>query len=516
MIIEQVAGCSVPRSESCPPGKHDSDRATESRATESRATVSNPNVTCEPLSGAAVSTAGVLARVGPGGATLQILSNSDPADPPAVAALPLGIETVWDPQAAGPEPLAAWVDQHAAAGLPVVLAVDSRWAHLCYFAADRRLAGGQSLAFEIESHLPIDAESMTVTVRRVGDWVHCLAVPNAPLVDWIERLESAGLPVHHVVAESLIIAQQMIQLGGWDDGSESSLVLPIAGAMQPDGGWVELLRISGGVPIAWSLCADEPEELRREAALQRLASPSAGALDDSTEPAIRRGATEAGGGELRRAAAAVLRGQLRPWFECRRGELARHDSIRSIRPALLQLATVASVGLLVLSTALWLRGGRLAGVAAGAGAAAASAYAETFPGQRMPTSPLRRLRAERQKYAATTTTASQDVRHVDAGQLLRGVIRSVAGDPDGVPRVRIESLRIDDGQLDLELVCESTEGISGVTDSLALAGWQLQRPTTLTAADDRLRVRVRGQHGGGDTAVATPRRLTQIEPGRRR
>lgn len=385
---------------------------------------------------------------------------------------------------AGPDELAGGVLQLAQqAGIKhpdCILAPDSE---SCFFATlspsdDVDLRDRAALTFELEDHLPIDAESMVADFAVVPSngptkTVSAIAIEIQRWHGLIEAVESAGLTVRSIVPRAVLAASALAEIVAVDDGVQLFLV---------DEGHGDCLTLRKRTISSWKRLAINAESLRRHSLLdagnedevavaganpnqQSLISkvfPGARIVDQTSDELVVQGAT------------ALLASRSSRSFDLRRGALGPSDPLRAIGSQLRWVGIAATLLLLALSIGGWWRTHRIEQQVANVRAEQNALFRQSFPDARVPAALLKRVRSEHMKVLGSRGESTQVDIPVSAPHVLRKLVAALPADV----RFRFKSIRVLDGRVDLDLQVRNPVDAGTLATSLSAAGFEVKPPGT--------------------------------------
>ncbi len=335
----------------------------------------------------------------------------------------------------------------------------------------------QALLYELENHLPIDAES------TVADFVPLPAADDQTTVSaaaidlkrWkgiVDAFESADLPVRSIVPAAVLAARALCRR--IDFGATAELYLV-------DDDCVDVIAVRSETILGWKYLPLQPTAIRRHKVLdptpidlaivagldpndhESVASPEHVTFmpDDRDELIIQ-------GAEL------LLESSSSRWFELRRDALTAGDPLRAIGRQLRWVAVAAAACLLAISVGGWWRTQRIETEIANLQSQQAELFRKAFPESRVPRAVVRRVRSEHSKVLASRGQNSDiEIPH-SATHALRRLLGAL---PVGL-RYRITRIEIRDGQVDLQLQVRSALDAGKIATSISGAGFQVAPPGT--------------------------------------
>lgn len=173
-------------------------------------------------------------------------------------------------------------------------------------------------------------------------------------------------------------------------------------------------------------------------------------------------------------ASLALTKQSQRWFDLCRDQLGPSDPLRPVLPQV-RLVTAATI-LFLLTAAVggWWRTRHLEQEIDRIDGQQRAAFQQAFPGSRVPAALLRRVRSEHTKVRGSRGETTD----IDAPQSATRVLRELlAGLPDSI-RFRIESLNISNGRVDLELQVRTAVDAGALATALESQGFRVEPPIT--------------------------------------
>lgn len=321
----------------------------------------------------------------------------------------------------------------------------------------------EALDYRLEAQLPITAESCAIDYCGNGPERLGVAVEAGHLLSLVHDLEDAGHSIEAIVPSALLAAQAWLDANNPNEPNEAvSLVwLEKGGSIDP--GLTQVVHISPGSPPRWRIIdsqtngeqalrqqleideATSSTSSRRWHAAPEVASCLMGAFAETLEPEELTDALEA---EITQARMVLSNQQ--PWVNLARGPLAARHHWRRLRvPAAVCIAALVMLLLSVLSVLL-LRADAYDRIAEQYDNQSAEVFSQAMPGQAVPTSPTRRLRARLQQLRGETGLAGIGQTQATSGNsggggtllLLHDLLDTLPSDQ----RYAITDLRIEDGQ----------------------------------------------------------------------
>ncbi len=375
-----------------------------------------------------------------------------------------------------------------------------------YFArldadAARRIRDHASLGFELERLLPLDAEEIVADCiaaeRTVSESVGAVAVALDRWGPVVDALESLMLPVTHIVPASLLVLQRAVETEVIPKNSLSFWSMTALGGEPTK---VELFDLDGvGRLMAWRSCGIDPRSVEREVTLQ------SGGMDRDdwywvTDPAFVVESTSAESGSPRYLSVDVLQlltqqvralvsGRDDPWFDLRRGPLARHDPLRPYRSRLRTFAVAAAVFWATIVGVCVAKGMQYREQTSQNERLQAERFRDALPGQRIPSAILGRMRSEREKAIGQRGSGLA----VELpGRATDTLVAMLAGLPEHID-MEIRELRISGNELSIELLLESQDDAGRVAAAIQNEGFSADPPATVLVGGNRVQASLRAR-----------------------
>ena len=341
-----------------------------------------------------------------------------------------------------------------------------------------------ALTFELEDHLPIDAESMVADFVPIespsgeAGAFGSLAIPVEPWRSVVEAFESADMPVRSIVPSAVLAARALSEGGDLAETVRWLLV---------DDGRCDCICIRNETILSWNhLSVDEPS-LRRHLILDRLpidrtvvvgadppqlnvirtAQPDVQAADASTRESVFHGTR------------LLMDNRSQRWFELRRDQLGPSDPFRAIGKQLRWVAVAAGLCFLALSVGGWWRASRIENEIAEVQERQAELFREAFPGSRVSAIMLR-VRNEHKRVANSRGQNSDVEIHPSATMILRALLRSL---PEDV-RYHVQSIDINNGEVALDVLIKNREDAEPIVNAIMKGGFSVRPPNPSRSEND--------------------------------
>ncbi len=376
----------------------------------------------------------------------------------------------------------------------------------CFFAlipndSDLDTRDRSVLRYEMESHVPLDAESMVAdfvivrdaqrstgsdegknsTAKKVtpdrdaSNSVSAVAIELAGWRELAEALEESGLPVRSIVPSTVLATRLVCRDRDLPDRSELLFV---------DGDRCDAVTVAADAMIAWKHLTFEPLTIRRHRRLSgtTISRVLVAGVDQSRLDPVREIYDGIDAERIDRPleslwmdGASLALGKPSPrWFELRRDALGPSDPLRPILPQLRLVAFAATLFLLALAVGGWWRSHQAEKAMEQLNAQQRAAFQAAFPNTPVPAALRRRIRSEHTKLMASRGATSEVEVPQSATEVLRELLAAL---PTSV-RFRVKSLKIQGGQVDLDLQVRTTVDAGTLANALESNGFEVQPPVT--------------------------------------
>ena len=311
-----------------------------------------------------------------------------------------------------------------------------------------------AVRYELEQHLPLDAESLATDWHRTGDAVATFSIDADAHRPMLDRLRSEGWRLAGLTATAAAVADEDGPTW-WRDGPRVDRIETRRGRLlRWHRGWADASPADGTEIDDASTRIESDDGLHRRLAASLNRPPR---LDLLRGPLAEfRDRPRGGGGVGRAAAAALVLG-----------------------------AAAAGTG--------WYRTSRLRSAAEKLRRDQAAAIADAFPGRRVPAAPLRWLRSETARASANRSAAVPRV-GPPAADVLRAAVGAL---PPGVS-LDVDRIDVSDGRLSLGIEVASIADAGRIADALADRGFDVDPPVTDRNDDGRFITRIDGVFDGDD------------------
>ena len=342
----------------------------------------------------------------------------------------------------------------------------------------------RSLIYELENHLPIDAESMAADFsmlpagdhedpRLHGRSVSAVAVEVDDWKPLANKLESADIPVTHIIP-SAILAMASVH--------EKHAFVGVSSLMLCHGDHADLITLADDRISSWKYGKIQATSLERHKSLD-LPESIQTLVVDCTEAQASLIRDKIGPVQIApdsfvthclEGAHTVLSKPASIPFNLRRDDLASEDPLRPINRQLSWLAFAVAACLLAMIFGSWWRTTRLEKRISDNLRAQSAAFKQSFPDTRVPASLLRRVRSEHSRIMGSRNATQQIEAPNSATAVMFGLLASLPSDI----RVRISSIDIRNGDLDLTFQVQHFVEAGIVAEALSQGGFDVSQPAT--------------------------------------
>ena len=370
-----------------------------------------------------------------------------------------------------------------------------------------------ALTYELEDHLPIDAESIVADFVVIpsssseqsqrGKSVASVAIETDRWRQVAESFESAGIPVRSIVPAGVLASRSICRDLNLAELVELLLI---------DGPQCDVITVQSETIIAWKHANLDPGVLRRHRLLDRVGSDRVIVIGaDETQQSMIQDvygeievAPDSIQSHLTRGAELFLSNQSQRWFDLRRDQLGPSDPLRPIQTQLRLATLAATLCLAALVVGGWWRTHRIENEIANIHSQQQQLFQEAFPGTKVPAALLRRVRSEHARVLGSRGASSQvDVPH-SAPDILRELLAAL---PENI-RFRFKSIRILNGQVDIDLQVRSPVDAGALATSLSSAGFVVKPPVTTQKDAKTFDSVLEAEWTGRAGKSATPREIS--------
>ncbi|TWU58429.1 hypothetical protein Poly51_12070 [Rubripirellula tenax] len=378
------------------------------------------------------------------------------------------------------EAVAAWIEASGYKKSSCVIAPRST---SCFFAkltldSDADVRDRSAMAFELEDHLPVDAESfvadyvVTDSESASHKTVSAIAIEHLRFIDIAEAFEAVGIPVRSIVPTAVLAARSIAHRHPASVDARIWLA---------DATHFDSIGFSDGRIAAWKHLPLDSDAILQHIALDIGSDQKTYIISDNIDTLEMLKSASLGSesmGEslsdhIQFGAAAYLADQSGPWFDLRRDRLAPTDRLRALRTQLRFLAIAASLFCIAVAAGGWYRKSRIEAEVASVLNRQQDVFKAGFPGTKPPAAIVRRVRSEHAKVIGSRGTPAVNV-PTPAARVLRLVLASLPTET----RFRIEGISINDGSVRLDLQVRSPVDAGKIASSLSVAGFNVNPPVT--------------------------------------
>ncbi len=368
---------------------------------------------------------------------------------------------------------------------PCILAPSSNSCFFTILEADDEvdIRDRAALAYQLEDHLPIDAEAMAadfvalppprLDVNSVKTEIAAVGIEVERWRAIADAFEMSGFPVRCIVPSAVLISRSICRDLNFADTVDILCV---------DSDRCDLVTIQSETLIGWKRTTCDENSLRRHRLLD-VENPDrvivVGA-DDAAREMIQQTFLDAEfhsdpvETHLRAGADLYLASPSPRWFDLRRDRLGASDPLRPVQSEL-RLATVAAVVCLlaIVIGGSW-RTIRIENAISRVHSQQEEMFEKAFPGVKVPAALMRRVRSEHTRVMGSRGVASEVEVPQSATDVLRELLAALPADV----RFRIESLSILNGRVDLDLQVRSPVDAGTLASSLSSSGFDVKPPVT--------------------------------------
>lgn len=380
----------------------------------------------------------------------------------------------------------------------------------CFFV---RLAGDDlpdlrdrnALTFELESHVPLDAETMVADFRVAPNAsgpvgadapsaagasgttvaatkaIAAIAIEFKRWKDLADALEASGIRVVQIVPSAMLAARAL---------TEKTSAAELVELLVVEGDECDAVTVRGDAVASWKHLSMDPQSLHlhHQFDLENVARVIAVGADTDQQSQIRQVYGDALMQVEEQSLASLWqqgseKSFAKPsahWFDLRRDQLGPGDPLRPIAGQLRLVTVAAFTLLLAVSLGGWLRSQRIDAAIDRISAQQRQAFEQAFPGTPVPAALVRRVRSEHAKVVASRGASSDLELPQSATEVLREFLAAL---PDTL-RFRITSLKITNGRVDLDFQVRTAVDAGTLAIALESHGFEVEPPVT-TRKDER-------------------------------
>ncbi|MAI33747.1 MAG: hypothetical protein L7W43_11800 [Rubripirellula sp.] len=341
-----------------------------------------------------------------------------------------------------------------------------------------------SLIYELENHLPIDAESMSADFAALpsavaqdqsprGASVSAIAIEVHEWKPLTDSLEAANIPVTNIIPSAALAITSLHEKHAFV-GTNSLLLC--------HGDHADLITLADDCIFSWKYFKLEAASLKRHKNLD-LAKSKQTLVVDCPEAQVALIRDNAGAIQLDsdslishylQGANTALSKPSSNLFNLRRDDLASEDPLRPISRQLSWLAFAVATCLATMIFGSWWRATRIESRIAKNLLAQSEAFEESFPDTRVPASLLRRVRSEHSRIMGSRNATKQ----IEAPNSATEVMRVLLASLPTATRMRISSIDIRNGDLNLTFQVQHFVDAGVVAEALSQGGFDVSQPAT--------------------------------------
>lgn len=353
-----------------------------------------------------------------------------------------------------------------------------------------------ALMYELEDHLPLDAESMVADFVTVPDiaaswltkspapaggesesnsrftFVSGVAIETERWQAIAEAFESKGIQVRCVIPAASLATRSLCQSRRFTDVVELVLC---------ENNRADFIIVGSDTILSWKHFHLTAETIRRHRLLDPLTAETSvvvGADQETLQLIAGRTAAEQNDEPLEthweRGAELSLSKQSGRWFDLRRDQLAPADPLRPIASQLRWLAIAVAACLFAMILGGWWRMHRIEQEIDQLRTKQQTEFQATFPGVRVPAALMRRVKSEHARVMGSRGASTQVELPRSAVAVMQDLL---AGLPSDI-RFRVTNISVLNGRVDLDLQVRSPVDAGAFATSLSEAGFQVEPPVT--------------------------------------
>lgn len=356
----------------------------------------------------------------------------------------------------------------------------------CYFTkltpdTDVDVRDRAALLYELEDHLPIDAESMVADYSVVPSTLpqktlSAVAIESNRWQAIAEALESSLIPVRAIVPSTVLATRAVCQRLNLTDKVE---------LLFADKDHCDLVTVNAEVILDWKhsrvdavllnrhkLLATNPDHSQLHRVLAIGGSDDQKATIASVHPNAEFDESDLED-QWRDGAELTLIKPAEHWFDLRRDQLGPTDPLRPIQSQLRWATIAATVFLLALVVGGWWRSHRIETEISRVKEQQRELFREAFPNTTVRGDVAFRVRREHRSVLGLRGGAAEEVDvPVSAAMVIRSVIRSLPNET----RYRFTKLSVLNGHISLEVEVRDFVDAGEISDALSKAGFTVQPP----------------------------------------
>jgi hypothetical protein len=352
-----------------------------------------------------------------------------------------------------------------------------------------------ALAIALEEHLPLDAEEMVVRVAKKSQSKECITiVSERPLL--AEEVERLQIGEHWIAAISCTCLLAVQELTFDPDVPDSFDCL----WKNPRNGW-DLVRVRDSIPVEWqwmdesqfqddlksrtvaikgSVAGDTGREESVPLFIQGTSSTlETNSLHELREP-IQVNAAADQVEFARLMADRIVRGSATPWINLAGKQLPTREPWAPIRMPLLILLGIICTALVTLQSTLLWRASNFTTTSAEADDEQISAFRKLYPGQRIPSDIVGRLRSEHRNMQLTEQELQKEPPVYPSLPVLAQFLNSLPAEA----QFRIDHVKAQSNQIvSAEGATRTLEDFQSLVGAIRRAGFEFQQPNVVNMVD---------------------------------
>jgi hypothetical protein len=344
----------------------------------------------------------------------------------------------------------------------------------CFFVpfepTDSKKMDAVALGYELESHLPIDAEFTAADFQSIGSQQVAAVAADARIMQpWLQSLQQSGIQISAIVPRTLMIVR------GWllkHDGENHRL-------------WIsgfdhsEVVDIENSRVISWKWLPGVDDTIAQHVELNPTNAQNSLVIDDIggdvDPPRIlatydRTRSSDVVADSVRLHA----RGKHDGWWNLMCGPLAPSDPLWTIRRPLRTFAIAVGTFIAAIWMATWFRGDRIEREIQNLQTEQQNAFRETYPDRRVPAATLRLVRSEYARALGSRGAGTQIDAPLASADILRRLLVALPRDL----RVRITRIEIQDENLGIDAQVQRPVDAGSIATALAAIGFDVKPPIT--------------------------------------
>ena len=347
-----------------------------------------------------------------------------------------------------------------------------------------------TLMYELENHIPLDAESMAadfvaipdhcVTGERVpqkssqqANCISAVAVDVAPWKRLADALETEGILVSTITPSVGLAINSVASTDTQDTTTEIIFC---------DGDYSDIVTLTNGMILAWKHQKTDVATLTRHKLLDTPASARTMVVGCTPEQAdmIRSvfGPIDIDPVPLEdhyaRGAILSLAERTTHRFNLRRDHLAPDDPLRPIAKQVNWVACSAAICLLAMIVGSWWRSERIEEKIDNVLKTQSTAFQQSFPATKVPASLMRRVRSEHLRITGSRNASNEIDVPRPAAQIVRELLVLL---PEDI-RFRVGGIDIRNGDVEIDLQVRRPVDAGVIAEALSQGGFEVAPPVT--------------------------------------